>query len=373
MKGCLLMEIRNVKANEMDQAIQLADEIFRGEGHSSMGDAFPHVFSKGINHSFGAFEGDKLISFMGLVPSKIKIGEAEINVFSIGAVCTHEDYRQRGISSKLLNKVYQYIDEAGASLLLISGDRGLYTRNHCYHFGDTYQYSIHRSKVNENDYKGIIRRGKAVDIFQIDQLRRENSVHFDSSLWEWSSLLESSGYTSTFKIKQTLFIAEEHGVIRGYAVIGLPHDKSGKKETIVTEWGGEPKAIHSILANLLVEELTTEVILTIPWHEKYHQEFNAYPFKKLQQGGTIYLVDAERFIDQIQPYLNERDSNLAEKVRVAQKGIDEFQLFYSKSDLTLTRKELTEVLFSVQSTLRPRGLENLFPIPLPYIEGMYYV
>src|SRR5690554_2912648 len=117
------MDIRNVKPNEIDQAIQLANGIFRGEGHSSMGDAFPHVFSKGINHSFGAFDGDRLVSFMRLVPSKMKVGEAELNIFSIGGVCTHEDYRQRGISSKLLKRVYQYIDEAEASLLLISGDR----------------------------------------------------------------------------------------------------------------------------------------------------------------------------------------------------------------------------------------------------------
>lgn len=367
------MEIRNVKANEIDQAIQLADEIFREEGHSSMGDAFPQVFSKGMNHSFGAFEGDKLVSFMGLVPSKINIGKAEVNIFSIGAVCTHEDYRQRGISSKLLNKVYQYIDEAGASLLLISGDRGLYTRNHCYHFGDTSQYLIHRSQIAENDYEGLVRRGKATDFFQIDQLRKENNVYFESSLWEWSTLLESSGYTSIFKMKQTLFVAEEHGVIQGYAVIGLPHEKSGKQEAIVTEWGGEPKAVHSILANLLVEKLTTEVILTIPWHEKYHQEFSAYPVKQFQQSGTIYLVDAERFIDQIQPHLNESNSKLAGKINIIKKGNDEFQLVYDQSNLTLTRKELTEVLFNVQSTLRPRELEELFPIPLPYIEGMYYV
>lgn len=373
MKGCLLMEIRHVKANEIDQAIQLADEIFRGEGHSSMGDAFPHVFSKGMNHSLGAFEDHKLVSFMGLVPSKINIGQAQVNTFSIGAVCTHEDYRRRGISSKLLKKVYQYIDQAGAALLFISGDRGLYTRNHCYHFGATYQYSIHQSIIDENDYEGLIRRGKAVDVFQIDKLRKENSVHFESSLWEWSTLLESGGYTSTFKSKQTLFVAEKDGVIQGYVVIGLPNEENKKQEAIVTEWGGDPKAVHSVLKNLLIEKLTEEINLTIPWHENYHQEFSRYLVKQIQQGGTIYLVNAERFIDQIRPYLNESDSILAKNIRIVQKGMDKFQLFYNQSDLILTRQELTAVLFNIECALRPKELQKLFPVPLPLIEGLHYV
>lgn len=367
------MDFRNIAENEIDQAIKLADEVFRGEGHHSMGDAFPHVFAKGLNHSFGAFDGNKLVSFMGLVSSKIHIGNAKVRTFSIGAVCTHEDYRQRGISSKLLHKVYRYIDQAEGSLLFISGDRGLYTRNHCYHFGNTYQYSIAESKIEENGYEGLIRRGKAADIFQIDHLRKQSNVYFESSLWEWSTLLEASGYTSTFKIKQSLFVAESKDAVEGYVVIGLPHEKSSKQEAIVTEWGGEPSAVHGILANLLVEGLTTEINLTIPWHEKYHQEFSVYPVKQLQQGGTIYVVDAERFIEQIRPYLSESNMALAETIRITQKGMDEFQLVYEQSAIALTRKKLTEVLFSVQSKSRPKELEKLFPIPLPYLEGIYYV
>lgn len=373
MKGCLLMDIRHIKANEIDQAIQLANGIFREKGHSSMGDAFPQVFSKGMNHSFGAFVDHKLVSFMGLVPAKINIGNAQVNVFSIGAVCTHEDYRQRGISSKLLEKVYQYIDQAGGTLLFISGDRGLYTRNHCYHFGDTYQYTIHQSAINGKDYEGLIRGGKAVDIFQIDKLRKENSVYFESSPWEWSTLLESSGYTSTFKIKQTLLVAEKYSDIQGYVVIGLPHKESKKQEAIVTEWGGDPKEVHGILKNLLIEKLTEEIKLTIPWHVKYHEEFSHYPVKQIQQGGTIYLANAERLIEQIRPYLKERDPFLANSIRIVQKSIDEFQLFYDQANLTLSRQELTEVLFNIKSTLRPKELQELFPIPLPLIEGIYYV
>lgn len=367
------MEIRNVKPNEIDQAIELADETFREEGHSSMGEAFPHVFSKGINHSFGAFDGDKLVSFMGLVPSKVKIGPAELTVFSIGAVCTHVDYRKRGISSAILQEVYQYIDQAGGSLLLISGDRGLYTRNHCYHFGETYQYTIRRSKIEENSYQGLTRKATTPDVFQVDELRKEQSVRFGSSLWEWSTLFDASGYTSIYKMKQTLFVAENQGVVEGYVVIGLPHEKSSKQEAVVTELGGQSKAVHHILVDLLERGLTAEINMTIPWHEEYHQAFHTYPVEKLKHGGTVYLVNGERLIEQVKPYISEKDPTLASKLSINQTGNDEFQLTCDQSDLLLTRRELVEVLFNVQSELRTNELNSLFPIPFPNTEGMHYV
>lgn len=40
------MEIRRLKADEFEQAIQLADQTFRDQEHTSMGQAFPHVFQQ---------------------------------------------------------------------------------------------------------------------------------------------------------------------------------------------------------------------------------------------------------------------------------------------------------------------------------------
>lgn len=130
---------------------------------------FRRFFSKQLNQSLGAFDGDRLVSFIGLVPSKMVIGEAELNTFSIGAVCTHPDYRGQGISTAILKEVYDYIDQARASLLFVSGDRGLYKRNHCYHFGRVYNYEI-RNLSEEYKYQGSIRKGSAADIFQIDNI-----------------------------------------------------------------------------------------------------------------------------------------------------------------------------------------------------------
>lgn len=367
------MEIRIIKISEIDQAIQLADQTFREEGHTSMGEAFPHVFSKEMNHSFGAFEGDRLVSFIGLVPSQIQLGESVLNVFSIGAVCTHEDYRKRGISSAILKEVYQYIDHAGASLLFISGDRGLYTRNHCYHFGKTYQYSLSQSNIKENNNRGLIRQSTTNDIFKIDNLRRKRRVRFKSSPWEWPKLLQSSGYTSIYKMEQTCFVADHQGEIRGYIVIGLPDGKNSKQEAIVTEWGGQPKVVHDILADILEKNLATHIEITIPWHEEYHDKFGEYFTKQLNHGGTIYLVDAGRLIRQASAYICEKNPELARSLEVIEKGEHNFELKWGQSELICTEEELLGILFNVQDELINNELQTVFPLPLPSPEGMYYV
>lgn len=367
------MDIRRLNEYEIEQAIKLADKTFRIEGQTSMGVAYPHIFSAGIVHSFGAFDEKMLVSFIGLVPSKIHIGAAVLNVFSIGSVCTHEDYRKKGISSAILQEIYQYIDKAGASLLFVSGDRGMYMRNHCYHYGLTYKYSVTQSNAVKNNYEGSVRKGKASDIFQIDHLRREKDVRFESSLWEWSTLLKSSGYASNSKMQQVLFVAEHQGTIKGYIVIGLPNEKNSKQRAVVIEWAGKPKTVHSILLDILANDLATEIVVNIPWHERYHEEFSKYPSKQLTQGGTIYLIDPERLINQAKPYLLEKTPDLVKDLEIISKKNDTFQLTLGQSNLLLTRKELVEFLFNVKERGTTNKWQRLFPLLLPNPDGMYYV
>ena len=368
-----VMEIRQLKTNEFEQAIQLSNITFREQGHSSMGEAFPHVFSAELGQSFGAFDGEKLVSFIGLVPAKLWVGKAVLTVFSLGSVCTHEDYRNQGISTAILNEVYRYIDQTTASLLFVSGDRGMYLRNHCYHFGETKKYIINKSNMNQDLYSGTIRKGRSADIFQVDCLRSKAEVRFASSIWEWKMLLEAGGYSSIFKMKQGLYVASRHGVIEGYAVIALPTPDSTNEQAIVIESGGDSKAVYGILMSLLENTSTSEIELTIPWHEKLNGEISKYPFEKLQNDGTIHIVDAARLINQLMPYLFERNPKIAQNIAIGNGEDNRVIIHYNKSEIELTLKEFVELVFSPKEKYLFEELETVFPIPLPHLEGMYFV
>lgn len=367
------MEIRKLKASEVDQAIRLADRTFREEDHRSMGDAFPFVFSKNTIHSFGAFDDDKLVSFMGLVPSQIKVGESILDVFSIGAVCTDEAYRKRGISTAILKKVYHYIDQAKASLLFISGDRGLYTRNHCYHFGNTKRYTINKSDVNHPCNLGAVRPYRPADAFQVDHLRRKKEIRFESSLSDWAELLKSGGYTSITKMDQQCFVAESKDGIEAYVVIGLPNKKSTKEEALVIEWAGKPEYVHYILASIIKENIALVIEITIPLYDEINHQFSNYSSEKLGHSGTIYIVNVERLIEQIKPYIAKKDPELARSIAVKMIDDDAYKFTGKKIKLTCTREELTKIIFNADDKYQEGELETVFPLPLPNLDGMYYV
>ncbi|MCH1626475.1 GNAT family N-acetyltransferase [Ferdinandcohnia quinoae] len=361
------MEIRRVRKHEIQQAINLADKTFRNEGHTSMGEAFPHIFTREL--SFGAFDGDRLVSFMGLVPSKITLGEAVLQVFSIGAVCTDVDYRNQGLSSKILNEVYQYIDQAHASLLLISGDRGLYTRNHCSHFGNASKYLLDKDHIIKHTYDGEIRLANPTDIFQIDDIRQQGKVRYESNLWEWSMLIEAGGYTSIFKMKQSVFVAVKNNRIESYVVIGIPTEQSTKKQAIVTEWGGNSKAIHKILMDVLNQNLTSEMEITIPWQDELANELIDIPHEEKKNSGTVYVVNAGRLIEQLKPLIGKMGLNFSVS-ETENRGVI---LQYKDSKVIMSAGEFVNWVFDGDFKTGVSELDDVFPIPFPYTEGIHYV
>ncbi|SEP77543.1 Predicted N-acetyltransferase YhbS [Virgibacillus subterraneus] len=361
------MDIRHLKEQEFEQAIELSNQTFREKDHTSMGDAFPQVFSKQLNQSFAAFDGDQLVSFIGLVPSKMIIGNAALNTFSIGSVCTHSDYQGQGISTAILKKVYEFINQAGASLLFVSGDRGLYRRNDCYHFGKVYNYKIDNIP-DEQNYKGSVRKGSATDLFQVDDLIKAKEVRYETNIWEWAMLLDAGGYASIFKQKQALYVAENHGTIEAYVVIGVPENESA----IVTDWGGNPEAIRGILTELLANNVVPKIDLTVPWQDSLHDKLSDLPFKVEQNGGTVHIVNAERLIEQVMPYLMEKNLAVVEKLTITSKD-GNVTLQYNESQVTLLPADLVKVLFDFQVNVELGNLKTLFPIPIPSTEGLYYV
>ncbi|WP_158560963.1 GNAT family N-acetyltransferase [Paenibacillus contaminans] len=145
------MEIRHIRPEEVEQAVKLTDLVFRSRDpdKKSYAESHPLVFAPGLGQSFGVYEGGRLVSFIGLVPSIVKIGPAAVACYSIGGVCTHPDYRGKGYAEHALRAVTEHVEQAGASLLLVSGERGLYSRAHCYPFGSVSRLTLKAGTVEQ--------------------------------------------------------------------------------------------------------------------------------------------------------------------------------------------------------------------------------
>lgn len=363
------MEIRQLKQREIAQAIVLADRIFRDENQTSMGEAFPHVFTKGPIHSFGAFDGEKLVSFIGLVPATIRVGPSTLDVFSLGAVCTDEAYRGQGISTKILQRVYAYIEGAGASLLFVSGDRGMYTRNHCYHFGGLSVYNITQAQAGIS-YDGTIRKGSKADIFSIQHIRNQEEVQFHSTTLEWGMLFEASGLASITNKKQSLYIAEQNNEVEGYVVLTESPDGSKTEDAFVVEVGGTPDVISAILNKIIGEQKVANIIFHVPWYHTFEDFLSLSDEKMIPHSGTVYLINEKRLLSQLQAYIAQHTN---EKIKVKRENDTSYVLSLGDQTVHLTNELLIDWLFTPQTPRTIDALKDVLPIPLPNPEGMYFV
>jgi GNAT superfamily N-acetyltransferase len=77
--------------------------------------------------SDGPFQG-KVVSQIRIYYSQVLLGCSPVRVASIGGVSTHPDFRGKGLAGCILQTCVQELTAKGAHLMLISGERGLYTR-----------------------------------------------------------------------------------------------------------------------------------------------------------------------------------------------------------------------------------------------------
>ncbi|WP_169729959.1 GNAT family N-acetyltransferase [Thermicanus aegyptius] len=369
------MKLSRLTKSQLEEAVLLADRVFRDREQISMGKAFPQIFHPPLeSHSFGVYENGKLVSFMGLVPGVVKVGEAKLKIFSLGSVCTDPLYRGRGYASRLLEEVVVYAKEAQASLLLVSGTLPLYRRIGCHPFGNVRRYRLPpdllRSLPSTIHSGYLIRERKSTDILEMALLADRREVAYAQSLFDLSTLLEQEAFASCVKMRHQIWVAEKNGRLEGYLVVGVPK-KSGdpprkrevdsKEESFLSdtpinpekllaiEWAGNPHAVVALMAHAVRAEKETILDIPIPKHEKeLHRLMSSIPYAEEPNQGTVKILNLEVLNEQLKPYFNLIPSGQREKL-----------------------EELFDASKEWEEEKRVRNLFEL--IPFPYTAGLNYI
>ncbi len=349
-------------AAEMEAAIRLADSVFRNERQVSMGTAYPNIFSLSLGQSFGAFKEDKLVAFMGFVPAIIQIGKARLRIYSVGAVCTHAEARGKGYASGLMSAVIEHAQASEASLILVSGHRSLYERAGCYSFGSMKRYSLSARNV-QGATSGIqVRRWLPTDLFRLTELAKARFSCYEQSLTDIASLICSEAYASNVGFHHQVWVAEQDGQVKAFAVIAAPDEDEGSeslsaRSPFVVEWAGDIEALYAIYAHILGIGVWDRLQVQVNWYEQQlHEYFRAIPSETLQNSGLIHLVNLRQLCVQLEPYLMERNRSASELERQLEPLDDEQRI---------------RALFDPPST-DDQGTDGL-PVPFPYTVGLNYV
>lgn len=140
------MEIRTVRQDEYEM---LMDVMNRSFGFVDAEAKFEHILPKLYRPDnaemihFGAFEGEKLVSSIGLYPLTLINDDKTVSSACVGAVSTLPDYRCRGFFTKVMDQLLSYAREMRFELLYLGGNRLRYG-----HFGFEYggrNLSVHIS------------------------------------------------------------------------------------------------------------------------------------------------------------------------------------------------------------------------------------
>ncbi|MEH7380174.1 GNAT family N-acetyltransferase [Bacillus sp. JJ1533] len=360
-----MVEYRLLEKSDFQQAIELADKVFRKEGHVSMGVAFPQVFSQAFHQSYGAFMEGRLVSFIGLVPSVLHIEGAEVQAYSIGAVCTEPDYRKRGLANTLLQMIFDHVNKSGASILFISGDLPLYIKQGCTFYGKLKQYKLHQYDLKpEKAYH--VRELQPTDWFQMRKLSHRRPIRYEQSLFEMAQLNESAGFASIFKMKHKVLVAEENKEIKAFLIFGEPYQEQENVESRIIEWGGDPVAVLSLLTEAFTYGIKS-LLFNVPAYEKeLLQKLDPLP-EKVEQSfpGTIKIMNLELLLQQLAPYFKD-------KLQILNIDENNKSLTYTKDSVTISNLELEELILKGDKNV-DSYIGELFPIPFPFPQGLNYV
>ncbi|WP_435163478.1 GNAT family N-acetyltransferase [Paenibacillus glycanilyticus] len=382
--GMEMVQIRRLTGAEMQEAVRLSDATFRDGNQTSMGQLFPFLFSDAALHlSYGAFEEDgKLVSFMGVVLWTIRIGEAALRVASLGSVCTEPSARGKGYASQLLEQVQQFTRDAGASLLLVSGDRSLYTRAGCKLFGRISKYRMNalqaESLLGGSEEKGEIREMRPEDLFAVQEAAETRQIRYQLGINEFGTLLKAEAIASVMRMSQRVFVQELDGKVVGFAVIGVTSDT--QLNGSVLDYAGDSAQVVRLFAEAVNRIGLQSLEIPIPWHEKaIHERLSAIPSAEEGQPGTVQILSGEALMDQLSPWLEKQET--ANGLHLNRKDIGSWQLSDStgRPSASLSDEELIRLLFdrvgtdAIQLPAEADAYRELFPVPFPYTAGLCFV
>lgn len=345
------MELKQLTINQLEEAVRLADLVFRDEEQISMGKAFPQIFHPPLeSHSFGIYEDGLLLSFMGLVPHLIRIGDARVTAFSLGSVATHPSYRGKGYASRLLTEVISYVTSAGASLLLVSGLLPLYRRAGCHPFGEIRGFHLtseHLPLLSSAVPPYSIRKRESKDILPMSILAADRKVAYEQSPYDLMLLIEQESLASCEKRKHLVWVAEGKEGMAGYLITAIPYDRGAQKQ-LALEWAGDPPAVTALLAHALRQNPELPLEIPVPFHEEeLISRLSPFPSARLENQGTVKILNAPLLRRQLEPYL-----------------------------LTLPAKEkdLLHALFQHRGEWDEVKVKELFRhLPFPFTAGLNYI
>ncbi len=315
----------------------------------------------------------KPVSHIRIVYNHLSIEGAKVKVASFGGVCTHPDYRERGIASRLLNHCLSEVIEAGAKLLIISGMRGLYRRIDSVPVGPVWTASLKADSLPRATAGLTARAAEASDWPALAVLHQAEPVRFLRSSRFYAGAT-AGGYSRAYVI-------EHDGAPVSYLCLSriwdLPHDAPVRR---FREYAGSRAALLAGLPAVFKATGLSEIQIEFATYDRefsYLATSHGIPLEPdTIYSHTIRLLDLPGLMRALRPYLQARlsPSDLRGLGVEQADGVCRFSLAGEWAELNLSQAGF--VVLGGQEAPEIGGAlgrltSAIFPVPVP-LPGLNY-
>lgn len=369
---------RAARKEEFKDVIALINKVFRHSGghNPTMQQEFPLLLNENnIDNMRIIVEDGKPAADVNFLKEDILIEGSKIKAASIGAVCTDPDYRGRGYASLVLDDVEKKMRRDGVDIVLISGDRTLYTRRKCCKVRNFYECIVNSEKNNNVE---IIEYNKEF-LDEMVHLYNRQSTRYYRSYGEFEILLEAATIPwGAFTYKK--YVLLKNGEFEGYIVLRIIDGEV--KYGQVIEALGEKNLVHSALSKLASELELDHIKVYCDLKDNFARLFNSDNKKIAYMEGTVKIINFVSFTENLGDYFRQYVSKeILDNIEIMES--DNKYLFKINNELLeiddleiLTRLIFEgngEKLVSLEDKpLLESFIKNVFPIPFVWPANLNY-
>lgn len=289
------MELRTVKSkSEQIQAIELSKSIFK----ENMAEQFTSLFGEANwGHMFIAIDVNQIVSLVNYYSSIVHIGPCQINVASIGSVCTKAEYRGQKLATKLLLLAEKQMKQENIDLVIISGAGGIYTDFGSSLAGNVFEYCINQEKLIDKDSVHVVKyeQNKLLNLISI---QKKETVRYHRTEEEFSRLLSAQTFPDTFAT-YPIYLLEKDNTTLAYIVGIIPVEGD---EFGIKEFAGDRRTIVDSFRTLVKLHQRDKIHFAADDHDPINQFLSQYERKLIHQHASFKIIDFCDLMEKLKPY-----------------------------------------------------------------------
>ncbi|MGD0113968.1 MAG: GNAT family N-acetyltransferase [Armatimonadota bacterium] len=249
-------------------------------------------------------EDGKPVSHIFHASDTVSLCGCSFRVASLGGVGTHPDYRNRGHAGRILEESLARMTANRARIVIVSGDRSLYRRNHCVPAGDVLETRIFRDSLPPVQSGLAVRRFEVGDwpslspLNQAEPVRFARSADFFSKCCSWWDISQPEVWV----------IADRERPL-AYLSLHRPWRDESKRTRTVGDYAGCRAAILDALPLIVETDNVQEIDLRFLRHDRefaYLLSRRGLQLKSALLWGTHRILNLPGLMRDLRPYLSAR-------------------------------------------------------------------